>query len=369
MNWKLIEGAAELQQAIAQNGDAAAVAVDTEFMRRRTFYPQAALVQLHFPGTGLAWLIDPLRVEDFSPLIDLFRKRSVMKILHAPGEDLEVFQRLLGVQPQPLFDTQRAAAFLDMGHGLSYSALVMAVSGQEVSKEETRSDWLARPLTSSQQKYAAQDVLFLPSVYQQLREQLAAAGKLQWLLEDGAQAAQTAALEEVPSVGRIKMAWKLGRRQLAVLMAVCNWREQRARHTDKPRGWILSDQHCLQLAQQNLSRLQDFQYLEDFPASVVRKQGKVLLQVIAQTLAVEEQDLPMRLPAPLDPKQRALLKQLKTRMRQMAKQWGVAPEILLPARDCELLARKLGGEPVREPALWSGWRGEQLLQPLLTQLG
>ena len=368
MNWRLVENLAALQQVLERNADATAVAIDTEFMRRSTFYPQAALVQLCFPGEDLVWLLDPTRIEDFSPLIELFRKPSVMKILHSPSEDLEVFQQLIGVQPLPLFDTQRAAAFLDMGYGLSYPALVKATVGQQVTKSETRSDWLARPLTAAQREYAAQDVLFLPEIYRQLLEPLAATGKLEWLLEEGEAAAAIANRDEGATVRRIKSAWKLDRQQLAVLMTVIDWRERRARQVDKPRGWILSDRHCLGIARCIPGSLQDFHAIEGFPSAVLRKQGAVLLELVARARALEEQDLPQRLAPPLNGAQRSLLKQLKAQVRRMAKQWDMAAEILLPARDYEVLVRKLSGEPVQEPEHWCGWRARVLLPALLTPL-
>jgi ribonuclease D len=159
MNYQLLNSDSDLAALIERHRDNTFVIVDTEFMRRDTFWPQAALVQLCFPAEpNFAWLLDPLAISDFTPLQDLFEDESVVKVLHSASEDLEVFQQFLGCQPLPIFDTQRAAAFVGRGFGLGYRALVEAISGLELAKDETRSNWLARPLTDAQLNYAAADV-------------------------------------------------------------------------------------------------------------------------------------------------------------------------------------------------------------------
>ncbi len=140
------------------------VALDTEFMRVDTFYPIAGLLQAS-TGEG-AWLIDPLCIDDWTPLAALLDDRGVTKVLHACSEDLEVLLRLTGSLPAPLFDTQLAAAYLNLGFSMGYSRLVQAVLGLELPKGETRSDWLQRPLSETQVSYAAEDVQHLAEVYQ-----------------------------------------------------------------------------------------------------------------------------------------------------------------------------------------------------------
>ena len=189
MNWQLIESDVALQHLMSQTAACTVVMVDTEFMRRNTFYPEVALVQLCFVSDDLtsktAWLVDPLKIEDPSPLADLFTNASVLKVLHSASEDLEVFQRWLGVLPQPLFDTQRAAALLNIGFGMGYRALVQEICDVDLPKGETRSDWLQRPLTESQCEYAGLDVTWLLPVWRELYEQSVRQDKLQWVLADG----------------------------------------------------------------------------------------------------------------------------------------------------------------------------------------
>lgn len=158
-----IEQDTELAELCQRWRQQAAIAVDTEFMRTSTFYPIAGLIQIG-DGKG-CYLIDPLAIQDFTPLRDLLLDESVTKVLHSCSEDLVVFQRLLGIVPAPLFDTQIAAAFAGYGFSLGYAGLVKAVLNTEIPKEETRSDWLQRPLSVAQLKYAALDVAHMLIVY------------------------------------------------------------------------------------------------------------------------------------------------------------------------------------------------------------
>ena len=156
--WQLVESDRGLVELLDSARGSDVVIVDTEFMRRNTFFPQVALVQLYFNGgdaAGTAWLVDPLGLENAEPLARLLDDPGTTKVMHSPSEDLEVFQNWLGVLPRPLFDTQRAAALAGMDFGMGYRALVLALCGEDLPKGETRSDWLQRPLTRSQCEYAA----------------------------------------------------------------------------------------------------------------------------------------------------------------------------------------------------------------------
>jgi ribonuclease D len=361
-NWVLVETDEALRELLESHAHCDAVVVDTEFMRRDTFYPQAALFQLCFVGTSTAWLLDPLKISDFEPLKQLFANRAVVKVVHSPSEDLELFQYFLGALPEPLFDTQRAAAFLEMGFGLGYRALVEQMHGVEIPKGETQSNWLARPLREAQLAYAAQDVLPLAPIYTELRQQLQHCGRLEWLLEDGAEAVNAARSAGPPAWHRVKSAWKLEREQRAVLAALCDWREQRARQLDKPRNWILQDKVCLQIAEQMPASLDDLRRVRDLPAATLRKQGERIVELVSSSLHGQ---VPAPLPRPLSAGQRGTLKVLKEAAREMASGWKLNPEVLLPAKDYELLVRLGCGESVSRPARWDGWRAETVIVPLL----
>jgi len=368
MDWQLIESDEALQQVLAQGAGSEAVIVDTEFMRRNTFYPQVALVQLCFAQEGAdsdtAWLIDPLTIQDPTPLIALFTDPAVVKVLHSASEDMEVFQNWLGVLPQPLFDTQRAAAMVGRGFGLGYRALVHEICDIDLPKGETRSDWLQRPLTESQCEYAALDVTWLLSVWRELHKQCEQQGKQDWVLADGRDAMGALGTAVIDYHKRIKTAWKLNSRQLGSLAAICAWREQTARSRDKPRSWIIDDKACLALARQDPQSWSELKAGVDLPPPALRRYGEALLDVLAGERNVPDDELPQALPGPLDARQRDQVKKLRARVRAIAEELAMAPEILLQSKDYELLLREAGGGALLVPVHWQGWRNEIVIGPL-----
>jgi ribonuclease D len=373
MRWQLIESDEALRQLLEREAASEVVIVDTEFMRRNTFYPEVALVQLCFvhgdADSDMAWLIDPLCIDDPAPLAALLTNPCVVKVLHSGSEDLEVFQRWLRVLPQPLFDTQRAAALLDIGFGLGYRTLVQKICAVDLPKGETCSDWLRRPLTESQCEYAALDVTWLLPVWRELHLQSLRQDKLQWILADGRDAITALGTEANEFHKRIKTAWKLDSRELGILVAVCRWREETAKSRDKPRAWIIDDQACMKLAQSDPHTLEQLRDEVGLPAPILRRHGEELLGLLAAQRAVPEEELPPALPAPLDKAQRDQVQKLKAQVRNIAAKLTVAPEVLVQSKDYELLLREAAGDTVHPPpAHWLGWRQEAVFAPLRQSL-
>ena len=362
MNWELLECDDDLADMLEDAAGRSVVAVDTEFMRRNTFYPKAALLQLCFEDT--AWLIDPLAIEDKSPLIDLMEDPGVLKVLHSASEDLEVFLDWLGVVPQPLFDSQRAAAMVDRGFGVGYRALVEDIEGVDLPKGETRSDWLQRPLTDSQCDYAALDVTHLLTAWKTLDAECRAQGKHEWVLSDGRDASASLASTANGYYKRIKSAWKLTPRQLGLLIALSDWRERTARQKNKPRNWIIDDGTCLQLAQNNPRSLSEMQSSTDLPAQAIRRYGEELLNLLSLKDDVADEDLPPALGRPMAATQRNQVKRLKSVVKEIARTQSMAAEILLSGKDYEMLVREAGGEAIDPPLSWQGWRNEFVITPL-----
>jgi ribonuclease D len=358
----------DVERLLAQAADCRAVMVDTEFMRRNTFYPEVALLQLCFDGgplDGQALLIDPLQLGDTAPLKALLIRPDMVKVLHSASEDLEVFQRWLGQVPEPMFDTQRAAALLDLGYGLGYRGLVHLLFDVDLPKGETRSDWLRRPLTDSQCDYAAQDVIWLLALWRELEGRCREQGKLDWVLSDGEDALRAARSNGVHGYHRrISNAWKLSPRQLGALVAVCEWREATARVRNKPRNWIIDDKVCLQLARHCPSSRSEMRATVDIPPPAMRRYGEELLALLAEQGEVPDANLPEPLPRPLDARQRDQVKKLKSRVREIGAELGAAPEALLQGGDYELLVRRADGESAQEPAHWRGWRRDLVIDPL-----
>lgn len=344
------------------------VVLDTEFMRVDTFYPIAGLVQVG--DAHRTTLIDPLCINDWSPFAALLDDAAVVKALHACSEDLEVFQRLTGTLPQPLFDTQVAAAFLNLGFSMGYSRLVQTLLGIELPKGETRSDWLQRPLSELQVRYAAEDVRHLVEVYRALDERLSDE-KRAWLLEDGAELVANLRREVDPDEAyrEGKLAWKLSRQQLAVYRVLYAWREREARRRDVPRNRVLREASLWPLARYQPADLGALSRIEDMHPRTVRQDGETLLRMIRQAAALPAEAWPQPVDEPLPLEVGRLLKKLRAVGQAEAARLDMAPELMLRKKSLEALLRSgYPDGPYQLPDNLRGWRRERLGQALLDVL-
>lgn len=359
-----IDDSAQLRQLCAQWAAEPMLALDTEFIRTDTFYPIGALVQVS-DDKG-CFLIDPLRIDDFSPLTALLVDPNIVKVLHSCSEDLEVFERLFGVLPEPLVDTQIAAALDGLGFSLSYQRLTEALLDIHVPKGETRSDWLQRPLTPSQIHYAALDVAYLPPMYRMLMDSLRARGRDGWLRED-CDALLRASRDNAGGVNyyqRIKSAWRLNPRQLWQLQQLVNWREQTARSVDRPRGRVLKDKCCFDIVRTRPRSAHELGAIDEVGPKTVRRYGEDILAILDRE--PDPGDLPEALPEPLPPTTRSLAKRLKVRAQHCADQLRMPLEILARKRDIEALIRSgLDGGDYQLPPGLAGWRRTVIGEPLL----
>lgn len=357
---------AELAEYARRWLDLPFVAIDTEFVRTETFFPIAGLIQI---GDGEHdYLIDPLAITDWSPLVALLECPAVVKVLHACSEDLEVFQHLCGALPAPLFDTQIAAAYLGMDFSMSYSRLVKALLDIELSKEETRSDWLQRPLSAKQLQYAVDDTRYLARIYSLMAPRLEAAGLTGWLLEDTAELVASARVmpEAQDAYQRIKQAWRLKPAELAVLQVLCDWRERAARQRDVARNRLLRESTLCPLAQRQPDSLTQLSRMEDMHPRTVRQDGETILALIEQGLKVPRSQWPAPLPEPLPPDANRLLKTLRKVGQRQAERLGIAAELMLRKKVLEALVRTgYPCGPYRLPDELSGWRRELMGEELL----
>ncbi len=344
------------------------VALDTEFMRVDTFYPIAALLQI---GDGSsAWLIDPLLISDWTPLSALLENTDVIKVVHACSEDLEVLLRLTGSLPAPLFDTQLAAAYLNIGFSMGYSRLVQEVLNIDLPKGETRSDWLQRPLSETQISYAAEDAVHLAELFGLLRPRLSDE-KYLWVLEDGAELVANLRRETDPyEIYRdAKLAWKLSRAQLAVLRELCAWREIQARSRNLPRNRIVREHSLWPLARTQPDNLSALARIEDMHPRTVRQDGEFLLELIRKSASLPPDQWPPALPEPLPIEASGILKGLRAIGQQYAEQLDIAPEVVLRKKTLEALLKSgYPDGPYTLPDSLRGWRRELMGQALLDSL-
>jgi ribonuclease D len=345
----------------------AAIAVDTEFMRSDTFYPIAGLLQIG-DGKG-CYLIDPLAIKNLAPLRELMLDTAVTKVLHSCSEDLEVFQRWLGVVPAPLFDTQIAAAFAGLGFSLGYSGLVKSVLTIEIPKDETRSDWLQRPLSVAQLNYAALDVAHMLIVYGKLLQLLKAGERLEWVKSDCADLVANARKAEDYSDAyqKVGFAWKLRPQELAILKALCIWREGEARARDLPRNRLIKEPSLWEIARKKTQDIAHLSKVPDIPSRTLKNDAETLVQIVRDALELDESQWPARLDPPLAQSEGPLMKTLKNYVREYAEQAQLPPEILIRKKDYEYLVRSgMNGCKYQLPARLLGWRfaliGEGLLK-------
>lgn len=363
MNW--ISSDAELAQHCKYWNTLAFIALDTEFIRVDTFYPIAGLLQIS--DGQCTYLIDPLLINDWVPLADVFNNQQVVKVLHACGEDLEVFSLLTGALPVPLFDTQIAAGYLNIGFSMGYSRLVQHLLNVELPKGETRSDWLQRPLSDLQVLYAAQDTAYLVDVYQALAQQLSEQ-KYAWVLEDGAAlvAGSMQELEPYEAWRTIKLAWKLAPQQLSVLRELSAWRELQARKRDVPRNRIVRESTLWALAHDQPEDMTGLATLEDMHPRILRQEGATLLALIKQAKGLPEAGWPEVLPEPLPIDATKILKRLRKVGLDFGLKLDIAPELMLRKKVLEgLLRTGYPSGPYSLPESLQGWRRELIGDALL----
>ncbi|RDI97072.1 ribonuclease D [Dyella solisilvae] len=266
----------------------AALGFDTEFMRRNTFYPQLALVQLGWNGRYA--LVDPLAFSIGDALQPLLGNGDAVTVMHSASEDLEALSPLLPHGPRRLFDTQIAAAFVGMGLGISYRALVAELAGAELDKGETRSDWLQRPLTASQRAYATLDVVYLKTVHEQLAERLEQRDRTAWHAEDCERLKQRACYREgdpQPQRGfRGAAEWRPEQR--ALLRRVLLWRDHAARTLDRPRPWLLEDAAAMSLVQQRPASASELDQRTRGQRALRSAQREELFEQLRRPLDAEE---------------------------------------------------------------------------------
>lgn len=341
------------------------LAVDTEFLRTNTYYPIAALIQI-YDGSAI-YFIDPKSIDNWQPLAQVMGDGRICKALHACSEDLEIFALLLGAMPVNLFDTQVAAAIVGLGFSMGYARLVEQMLGVHLPKDETRSDWLIRPLSDAQTLYAAWDVYYLLPIARQLNEQLIGLGRLLWLQEDCQNLLAHSCDAQDPAQAhlRLKGLQRMSRREQALAQRLCFWRELLAQETNLPRNHVIKEAAIYQLAQSKPKHISQLRQIEDLSEKAIRRYGEEIIEHIHAVLDVPEAQLPAPQPRPLTGSQQQQVKELRTWVEQQAQALNTAPEVLARKRDFEYLVR---GMPADEPlpSILQGWRLAVIGQTLLS---
>jgi len=359
---RLITGREELAAACRRWRRQPAIGVDTEFVRQRTFFPALGLIQI---ATGAdVTLIDPLAVRDLTPLGELLGDQRVVKVFHACSEDLEVLYHRFDALPEPLFDTQLAAAFAGYGYSLGYAALVARIFGDELPKGETRTDWLARPLAPEQLRYAALDAAYLPALHRRLAAELEDRGMRAWLEEEMTELARVERFLPPPQeiYRRIKGAGRLDGRQRAALRRLAAWRERTARELDLPRGFVLRDDVLLALAE---ARPLDRRQLARIPGLHPRQRRRYGDQLLRELRAAGADPPLARADRPSLAGHRQAIKELQALVASTAERLDLPAELLASRKVVqELVGRVLRGARPALPRALRGWRRQAIGEAL-----
>jgi len=338
------------------------LAVDTEFIRRDTYFPKVGLIQL--ATDKHCFLVDPLAVGDLSGLAELLSNPAIVKVLHACSEDLEVFGHALGVVPEPLFDTQIGAAYAGLAFSMGYQGLVAEVLQVHLKKGETTSNWLRRPLTETQLEYAAQDVLYLLALYRWVEAKLEATGRSSWLAEDCQAMLNAARSEHGPDYRRVKNAWKLSQLSLALLVRLVAWRDREARRKNTPRNWMIKDDALLLISMAMPTTVDELRQIQGISSKLADSCGEDIITLSNVVTRLQQSELPPPMPRPLGVEQSKQLKRMKALVKAWALDWQLPTEQLMKGKDYEAVQRWMSDSREVLPPNLTGWRMGRVVEPL-----
>lgn len=339
------------------------LALDTEFMREKSYYPKLCLLQLC--NGKLAATVDPLVIDDLEPLLVILDDKALLKIFHAGRQDLEIFHHIWNRLPMPIFDTQLAATLLGYGDLIGYANLVQKLLRKELSKEHTRTDWSKRPLDSEQLRYALDDVIYLAQIYQILHQQLRDQARENWLQDDFSNLInpETYKIDFSLAWQRVKGQQRLKGVELAILQMLAAWREREAQISDRPRRWIIKDHLLLDIAKHRPRERRQLEKIRGVDARIIKRWGNQLLKLVEDGLALPREEWPeeRRPLTPLSLNQEAMADLLMCALRLIAEEQMVSITALSSRGELE---RLVSGE--RNLAILHGWRravaGEVLLE-------
>lgn len=360
MKIEYIDKPEQLAQLCDRINSAPWIAVDTEFLREKTYYPIFCLLQIATPD----WVVcvDPIALPDLSDVFAAINKPETIKVLHSCRQDLEIFYQLTGQPTYPVFDTQIAAPLLGLQENIGYAMLVSHFLAINLSKAHTRTNWSARPLSKEQIEYAANDVIYLCKIYQIMRQTLEDMGRLAWLDKDFEQLKDPNLHQVLPANAWLKIKGnnKLTKEQLAVIQALSAWREQAAQAENKPKNWLIKDDLLIELAKLQPTTVAELAKVYRIGERVTKRYGEVLCQLINA-----EKDQP---PIPLADKikttkktqgQEAVLDVLTAIVRMRAAENSINPSWLASRKNLEKLLFDDA-----DNALLSGWRYNMVGQEL-----
>ena len=328
------------------------LALDTEFLREKTYYPKFCLLQIATPD----WVacIDPIALPQLDGLFDAIYNPAIIKVFHSCRQDLEIFYQIMGKLPYPIFDTQVAAPLLGFQDNPGYAMLVSSLLNINLSKAHTRADWSKRPLTEAQIEYAADDVIYLCQIYQMVLKKLDELGRSDWLVSDFAELSNPELYQVNPEKAwhKIKGKNKLTGKQLSIIQTLAEWREKTAQQEDRPKSWLLRDELLFDIAKLQPETVTDLANVRGINERTLNRYGKQLCQLI--NVAKNRPPIPLHehgRTAKKTHQQDAILDILTALVRVRAEENALNPNILASRKDLEELLMADDDSP-----LLHGWR-------------
>jgi ribonuclease D len=357
----LLETLAQLEEAEKTWAKSKVLGIDTEFVRERTYRADLGLVQISDGET--AWLLDPLAIKSYGPLLRMMQDPGILKLLHSGSEDMEVLFNAVGAVPALLVDTQIACAMMGQSLQLGYHHALKWLFDVDIDKDQTRSNWCKRPLNGLQLRYAAMDVVLLPEMLATLRPRLEQAGRWSWLEEDVARMQRNALAKTNPEKAYLRFSGigRMDNETLQVLKYLTRWREQTADERNRARGFVISDSAMLQLARTKPSSVTGLGQIDDIHPVALSRYGKTLLQLISDAAGDRT---PVEKLEQFGDQQKLQLKNMRNIVQSRAGELAIEPALLASRKELEKLIRATAaGIPIPERFL--GWRKEVITDQLI----
>ena len=365
----LIDNDRSLEEFAKACAKSSYMAIDTEFLREKPYFPKTCLIQIGIEGT--IGIIDPFPLSDLKPLAAPLSDPGILKIFHACTQDMEIILRETGVLPAPVFDTQIAATLLGKNQQASYALLVSQYCNVELAKKDSFTDWSRRPLSRSQIQYAADDVLYLPEIHQKMVEALTEKHRLDWLTDSFEELSDPDRyiVDPYTRYQKLKRVNQLKPRQLAAAREFAAWRELKARSRNIPRKWVVSDEQIVEACRREACSLDELYMVRGMRESLRTNDAREAIACIKKGLDLPKDELPThqtkgRSEANVD----ALVDVLTGIARKCAKENDIAPQTLASHAELTKLARG----HFEDCEILKGWRrrilGDRLLDFLSGKL-
>ena len=287
-----IDTQSEFESFVQSAQEADVLAIDTEFMREKTYYPRLCLLQMATDEQVV--IVDPFQIEDLTILSGLLSDNRIMKVFHAGRQDIEIMLREVGFVPHPLFDTQIAATLMGHVQQIGLAALISSIMGIQLKKSDSFTDWARRPLSQSQINYAADDVRYLPQIYRTMSNQLAKTNRLHWLNSDFEALADESKYTTDPRERYIhlKRVSQLSRPQLSAARELAAWREQKAQSCDIPRKWVLTDEQVVEACRREARTIDELMMVRGISEKLSTKDARTVAAAIATGLDLPRNQMP-----------------------------------------------------------------------------